>query len=1089
MKNTALSSVVMFRTLAVLGMTPMLSQGQTWNTADGNWSTGANWTGGAVPVSDPATALIFGASGVTSYTSTNDAGNLTLNSLTINNTGTGLITLAGDPAANSLVFAGADPKIEVSAGDALFLGIMGGSATVTKTGAGTFIHDSNNSAFTGTLVVNAGKFVNQATTLPVTNFNPVSIVVNNGGTYQFGAAGVGNPNLPNTTYVTVNTGGQVLWQEGEDFGGLKLQGGTLTSTSGNMNFGGATASELQSGTINGPSGFGGGAAINKTTAGTVTVNNAAINNTGALNIQEGTLVTNTGFTGAGAMTLGTAGNSATLAFNGATATNARALTVNAGNGTVDVAAGGNYTQSAALTLDGTLTKSGAGNYTLTGATSGTGGVKITGGELALTAAPGYTGTTRVDAGTLRMTPRTAVSTSAVSIGAGGTLAVTVGAGTNSVKVPTLSLDAAGSVILMDMNGAPSTAPLVVTTADGLTLNGGGQLLRVRSQQAFSAGTFAAISYSGADITTGFTLDLGRQGGSLAYNTTAKTIDISTTGVTDTTRWGGQVSAVWDTGSSVNTGGTQNWRQNSNNAATNFIDFDNVTFDDSASGNFDVTLNTTAQTGSVRFNNSTAYTVSGTGGISGAGSLTKDGAGTATLSTVNTYSGGTVINGGILAIAGTGSLTGNVTVNTGGVLSVGTQAALANSSAIALNGGTLRITGAYAAGNNQVVTLGAGGGTVEVADTVLAAKNGNGFTGAGALTKTGGGTLSVQSGGGADFTGAVNVNNGTLRFTSTRFVNSDTVTVAAGAGILVTDTTSYNNTTAPFVVGTGKSLVLNGDGYAGTGAWAHQLDEAGSAVMGIDSPITLASTSRFNIYTGTFGTRTPADTITDVLRQPVSGPGGLIKDGDGALILAAVNTYAGTTTINAGTLLVDGSTAAGSAFIVNGGTLGGTGVINGMVTVNATAILSPGASIESLATGALTFSAASTFKYEMTTDTNIDVELNADLVESTGNLALSGDVTLNLVELGVSMMIPRLKLTLIGYDGVWNGGTFTGFADDSTFSFGANQWTINYNDTTGGLNQGGSVHASYLTLTSAVPEPSAGLLGLLASFGFLRRRKR
>lgn len=1087
MKTAALPTVILIRTLAALGMVPMLSQAQTWNTTDGNWNTGANWAGGAVPVSGATTALVFEATGATSYTATNDIGAFTLNSLTINNTGTGNITLTG-PAANTLTFAGTNPELNVSAGSSTFLGRMAGTATVTKTGDGTFIHDSDNTGFTGTLIVNAGRFVNQSTAVATTNFNPVSIVVNNGGTYQFGSAGVGNPNLPNSTYITVNTGGQVVWQEGEDFGGFKLQGGTITSTSGNINFTGTAASEFQSGIINGPSGFGGTAAVNKTTAGTVTINNSALNNTGALNIQEGTLVTNVGFASTGAMSLGTATNSATLSFNGTTATNARALTVNAGNGVVEVSpAGGNYTQSLALTLNGGLTKTGAGTFVVSGASSGAGGVTVAGGELSLTGAVGFTGTSRVDAGTLRLAPNAAASTSAVSLGAGATLAISGGAGTASLTVPSLALDASGSVIRLDLNTAtaPTVPLLVVANADGLNLNGGNQTLRLRNGQSFGAGTFAAIGYSGAAVSSGFTLDLGRQGGSLVYNTAAKTIDVTTTGVTDTTRWGGQVNAIWDTGSTVNVGGTQNWRLNSNNAATNFIDLDSITFDDTAAGNRDIILNTTAQAGGVRFNNTAAYTISGTGGITGTGALTKDGTGTATLSTANTYSGGTTVNAGTLAITGTGSIAGPVTLNAGGVLSIGTQAALATTSTVAFNGGTVRINDAYASGNNQVFSFGAGGGTVEVADTILATKNGDAFTGAGTLTKTGGGILSVQSGGGAGFTGAVNVNNGSLRFTSTRLVNSDTITVGSGGSLLVVDTTSYNNTTLPFVAGTGKSIVLNGDGYAGGGAWIHQLDEAGSAVMGVDSPVTLASTSRFNVSVGIIGTRTAADTNTDVFRQPVSGPGGLIKDGDGTLVLAAINTYAGATVLNAGTLRVDGSTVAGSAFTANGGTLGGNGTIRGVVTLNATAILSPGASLGTLATGALNFSAASTFKYEMTT-----AALNGDLVNSTGNLALSGDVTLNLVELGASTAVaPGSKLTLIGYDGIWNGGTFTGFADDSTFSFGANQWTINYNDTTGGLNQGGGAHPGYLTLTAAVPEPSAGILGLLAGLGFLRRRKR
>jgi len=47
------------------------------------------------------------------------------------------------------------------------------------------------------------------------------------------------------------------------------------------------------------------------------------------------------------------------------------------------------------------------------------------------------------------------------------------------------------------------------------------------------------------------------------------------------------------------------------------------------------------------------------------------------------------------------------------------------------------------------------------------------------------------------------------------------------------------------------------------------------------------------------------------------------------------------------------------------------------------------------------------------------------------------------------------------------------------------WTIDYNDTTAGLN--GGVGNSYITIT-AVPEPAAALLGGLGMLALLRRRR-
>jgi hypothetical protein len=229
----------------VAAITPAsLSAQSTWMTTSGNWSTDLNWNPVAVPLSDPATQLVFEATGTLSYTTINDigAGTFMLNKLTVNNSGTGSVTITGfDVPTNTFTFTGNDPTLDIT-GNVIFNGLLIGnnSSVIRKTGPGTFIHDSNNTGFTGTIIVDAGTFMNRATNVTPTNFNPVSIVVNNGGTYQFGAAGVGDPNLPNTTYVTVNPGGTMITEEGEQFGGIHLQGGTVVLRAGTDSRGSTT---------------------------------------------------------------------------------------------------------------------------------------------------------------------------------------------------------------------------------------------------------------------------------------------------------------------------------------------------------------------------------------------------------------------------------------------------------------------------------------------------------------------------------------------------------------------------------------------------------------------------------------------------------------------------------------------------------------------------------------------------------------------------------------------------------------------------------------------------------------------------------
>jgi autotransporter-associated beta strand protein len=57
----------------------------------------------------------------------------------------------------------------------------------------------------------------------------------------------------------------------------------------------------------------------------------------------------------------------------------------------------------------------------------------------------------------------------------------------------------------------------------------------------------------------------------------------------------------------------------------------------------------------------------------------------------------------------------------------------------------------------------------------------------------------------------------------------------------------------------------------------------------------------------------------------TGSGTLTKDNIGTLTLSAANTYSGATTVNAGTLLVNGA-LGNSAVTINGGAFGGSGTI-------------------------------------------------------------------------------------------------------------------------------------------------------------------
>ena len=129
-------------------------------------------------------------------------------------------------------------------------------------------------------------------------------------------------------------------------------------------------------------------------------------------------------------------------------------------------------------------------------------------------------------------------------------------------------------------------------------------------------------------------------------------------------------------------------------------------------------------------------------------------------------------------------------------------------------------------------------------------------------------------------------------------------------------------------------------------------------------------------------------------EPGGAPGSLVKEGTGNLTLTNLNNaYSGTTTVNGGALIVDGSIETSIGVTVNaGGTLAGTGAVSS-TTVNAGGTLAPGHSDGSFGTltvtGDLTFtSAAATYLVQVspTTVTKTDVRFSDG---DNGTAALGG----------------------------------------------------------------------------------------------------
>lgn len=156
---------------------------------------------------------------------------------------------------------------------------------------------------------------------------------------------------------------------------------------------------------------------------------------------------------------------------------------------------------------------------------------------------------------------------------------------------------------------------------------------------------------------------------------------------------------------------------------------------------------TLTVGGLNVNSTYAGAISGTGAGSG---ITKVGTGTLYLNGANSsYEGPTTINRGLVAVSAIGSTTTNGAIGRGGIV-FGTDG---------VGTGVLRYLGATAS-TDKSVTLGSDGRiNVYAAGTNLTMTGA--FTGAGGLTKTGAGTLTLAAPGAAGYTGATTLIGGTL----------------------------------------------------------------------------------------------------------------------------------------------------------------------------------------------------------------------------------------------------------------------------------------------------------------------------------------
>jgi fibronectin-binding autotransporter adhesin len=337
------------------------------------------------------------------------------------------------------------------------------------------------------------------------------------------------------------------------------------------------------------------------------------------------------------------------------------------------------------------------------------------------------------------------------------------------------------------------------------------------------------------------------------------------------------------------------------------------------------------------------------------------------------------------------------------------------------------------------------------------------------------------------------------------VTSASGTIASGTastGMVVVTGGTWQSA-GPLTVGVEGSGTLSISGSNGTGGL---VIVGGTLSRGGQGTIDLAAGGTLQIGTGSASGVLATDLVNHgelvfnrggsaTLAHTLSGSGAVRLTGSGTFTTSGTSDYTGPTTIAGATLLVAGGLGMTDIAVLADSRLGGTGTIDGAVAVAAGGVLAPGASIGSLATGAVTLLDGATLAAEW--DSSAPLAGSADLLRIAGDLSLIGSVGLSLADLAATpLRLPEdTTISLIAYSGDWNGGRFSldgrELADGMLFWADHQPWTIHYAASLGGLNVGGETLAgsSFVNLV-AVPEPSTvGLLlaGAIGAGGWVRRR--